>query len=360
MEIDFHHAVTYVLARLAGFNAGDAGIIAYSSQYVDDSVSDCPVMFDNGAIYKPICSAHKALDYHNFDNLSNHLVWVPFHFLPANCLKKAGECDEEFYLKIICRPNSFIADDMVKECIRGKEEPNALYRLGITLHTYADTWAHQGFSGIQHYSNRVQYLENDETSKKLIDKVEKYFSNIFDNELGKFFDEIAPIGHGAVLSFPDKPYLKWSYKDYSGKLIERDNSLIFLDAAKSIFSVMQRFRAGDYYASTVNLDKKAADLIHRLFIEIHDFYGAVRHKKWMKKIAQGAFGFSPVNLSYNCEGPDSWEYKAFNGKKYCSGVKYKYSGNFENSNWKRFHDALTEHHYFLLRVLFPKYKLCIA
>ena len=39
MQIDFHHAVTYVAARLAGFSANDAGIIAHSAQYVDDAVN---------------------------------------------------------------------------------------------------------------------------------------------------------------------------------------------------------------------------------------------------------------------------------------------------------------------------------
>ena len=31
MQIDFHHAVTYVLARLAGFDHADAEIVAYSA-----------------------------------------------------------------------------------------------------------------------------------------------------------------------------------------------------------------------------------------------------------------------------------------------------------------------------------------
>ena len=360
MEIDFHHGVTYVLARLAGFNAYEAEIIAYSAQYVDDAICDDTVMFDNGAIYKPICSAHKALDYRNFNKLANHLVWVPFHFLPGNCFKRAGECEEDFYLKVVCRPNSYIADDMVKECIKKNSEPNALYRLGLTMHIYADTWAHQGFSGIQHFSNRVQFLDDDETSRRLSDKVAKYFADSFDSELSKFLDDVMPIGHGAVLSYPDKPYLKWRYKDYSGKLIERDNPSCFLDAAKNMFAVMQRFRAGNFRAEVVTLDKKVTELLLKLFIEINDFNSSVRHKKWMQKLVKDTFGFGPVNLSYNCEGPNSWEYKAFSGNKHCRGVKYKYSSSFENSDWKKFHDALAEHHYFLLRVLFPKYKLCIA
>ncbi len=74
-----------------------------------------------------------------------HLAWVPFHFLPANCLLPEGDGEEEdFILRITCRPNSNIAKDMVSECIRLSKAPQALYRLGITMHVYADTWAHQG------------------------------------------------------------------------------------------------------------------------------------------------------------------------------------------------------------------------
>ncbi|MPN37043.1 hypothetical protein SDC9_184559 [bioreactor metagenome] len=31
---------------------------------------------------------------------------------------------------------------------------------------------------------------------------------------------------------------------------------------------------------------------------------------------------------------------------------------FENSNWKKFNDALKDHHYYLTCKLFPKYGLC--
>ena len=37
MQTDMHYYGTYALARLAGFSVSKAEIIAYSSQYVDDS-----------------------------------------------------------------------------------------------------------------------------------------------------------------------------------------------------------------------------------------------------------------------------------------------------------------------------------
>jgi len=91
MQIDFHHAVTYVVARLAGFGHREADVVAYCAQYVDDAINDGEIIFDSGAMYSRICSAHKGLDYRHFDVLASRRVWVPFHFLPANGGKKAGE-----------------------------------------------------------------------------------------------------------------------------------------------------------------------------------------------------------------------------------------------------------------------------
>jgi len=49
MQIDFHHAVTYVAVRLAGLSAADASKVAHAAQYVDDSTHDGPIKFKTGA-----------------------------------------------------------------------------------------------------------------------------------------------------------------------------------------------------------------------------------------------------------------------------------------------------------------------
>ena len=73
MQIDFHHATTYVIARDAGFNHHDADIIAYASQYVDDATCSGAVYFDNGAAYNRINSAHKMIDIRNAEELAGLL-----------------------------------------------------------------------------------------------------------------------------------------------------------------------------------------------------------------------------------------------------------------------------------------------
>src|ERR1700735_4575627 len=103
MQIDFHHGVTYVTARLAGFTPAEATTIATAAQYVDDAVNSGTVSFDNGAMYARISSAHKMLDYRNFEALADHLVWLPFHFLPGNGGLPAGQHPEgPFVKKLVC------------------------------------------------------------------------------------------------------------------------------------------------------------------------------------------------------------------------------------------------------------------
>ncbi|MBN1760736.1 MAG: hypothetical protein JW863_20575 [Chitinispirillaceae bacterium] len=91
MQIDFHHAVTYVIARCAGFSAADSSIIAYAAQYVDDASNSGVIRFEGGIQYSRISSAHHLVDARNFKELANLLVWIPFHFLPGNGGMNAGK-----------------------------------------------------------------------------------------------------------------------------------------------------------------------------------------------------------------------------------------------------------------------------
>src|SRR5579872_6066268 len=122
MQIDFHHATTYVVARLAGFSPEEAEIVAHSAQYVDDATSSGEIYFDNGGVYERISSAHKFYDYRNMGSLSNHHVWIPFHFLPGNNgeprPKSAPDLSrEEFVERCITWPNSHPAREMMRAVV---------------------------------------------------------------------------------------------------------------------------------------------------------------------------------------------------------------------------------------------------
>lgn len=351
MQIDFHHAVTYVVARLAGFSAEEAGVVAYASQYVDDAVHSGAISFDNGAMYARISSAHKTLDYRNFRALADHLVWVPFHFLPGNGGLPAGEEPEgPFIRKLVCAPNSPVAKDMLRSVIAGRGARYGLHRLGIAMHIYADTWAHQGFAGVNHAINQATDLTGPDgrPDTALATRLTNYFLNT-----------ALPLGHGTVLSNPDKPYLVWQYTNGLGERITRNNPDDFLDAAENMCRVMQAFRAGDPDTNAEGLPAVDANIIQRMFREVVHEEAETRHATWLHQIAQGAFSFGPETLAYVGEGPGSWKAAAL-GRGDESTDPFAYRPEFLRSDWKLFHDALQTHRLDLIANILPEYGICAA
>ena len=355
MQIDFHHAVTYVIARLADFDHEQAAIVGHAAQYVDDATKAGTIEFDNGALYARVSSAHKALDYRNFEELANHLVWIPFHFLPGNGGLPAGENPEgSFIHKLICRPNSYIAQDLVRECIAQRDRDYGLHRLGITMHVYADTWAHQGFAGVNHEVNEAKDLtvgDDEQKDANLIDRVASFFVS---NAL--------PLGHGAVLSNPDKPFLVWGYRNGLGDRVTRDNPTDFLTAAEHMCMAMRRYRAGDAVADVNGLPDGDRATIDRMLRDTRDDDGDARHKIWIDAIDGGHFSFGPAALGYTGKGVGSWKHEALgtDEKNDDKDKDFRYEPDFLDTDWKLFHDALQAHRFCVLHDILPRYGICAA
>lgn len=374
MQIDFHHGVTYVLARLAGFDSNSAQIIAHSSQFVDDAVHDGAVSFSNESIYRFQPSAHKMLDYRNFRKLANHLVWIPFHFLPG------GQVDEKlkqshqipgFVQKIICRPNSLIAQRMVEDCIDDQNSDHSLYRLGITMHVYADTWAHQGFAGITHRVNTVEEIfdDNGESARAMNEAVQSYFEKslwekVRDWFLSKIISDVSPIGHGAVLSYPDRPYLNWQYKDWKGDMITRNNPKDYMDACDHVFLALTRFLSKDPALNQAKIAPKDRMAIEDMILNTRDENGEVRHQIWMQAIADGKFSFGKENVSYIGSGEKGWLAQALppltdeSDVTECTNSEpLPFCKEFLQSHWKRFHDALRVHRSKVMHNILPEFQI---
>lgn len=373
MQIDFHHGVTYVVARLAGFDHQEANIIAYCAQYVDDATNSGLILFDNSALFSRISSAHKSLDYRNFRKLANYQVWIPFHFLPGNDGLPPGKDPEgKFINKLICRPNSHVAQAMVTECIKRRDTSYSLYRLGITMHVYVDTWAHQGFAGVNHRVNQAKELldENGELDPQLTERLNRYFQKNFleqildsaERILGSAIGDTFPLGHGSVLSHPDKPFLKWGYKNGLNQQIERDNPKDFLEAADNMCIWLKRYRLGDPKGSVSGLPDVDKELIAQMFKTITDKDGEVRHEKWLTSIREGKFSFGQADVTYTPKGKGSWKYEALKTEKFMDTGKerFPYRPDFLGSNWKLFHDALKAHRLFITHELLPQYGICAA
>lgn len=373
MQIDFHLGVTYVMSRLAGFNTEQANIIASSAQYVDDAIHDGTIFFDNGSFYNFISSAHKMLDYRNFKKLANYHCWIPFHFIPANETLSGNTQDvPDFIQRMICRPNSVIAKELVQSTIQSAYKPFGLHLLGVTLHGYVDTWAHQGFAGVSHQVNQTQDILDSDGRRDIQrqDHRDRYFKKGHHRPLWKkmadfiaanLISETNPIGHGTVLSYPDQPYLNWKYINWRGEIITRDNPSDFTTAAYEMFQVLTAFRK-QLGLNANHLKDEDFSIIKKNLRQFADQDGMVRLEKWYQSIQNGHFSFGQDTWHYHEEGEKSWLYESlgFSSHDEFAFEDVKFREQFLNSNWKHLHDALFLHRFHLFHEILPKYKLCAA
>lgn len=350
MQIDFHHAVTYITARLAGFPHADSCVIAYAAQYVDNATNKGTIRFTDNSTYTRIASAHDVFDVdHNCRNVEDYQVWVPFHFLPGNTGASVGQPSTTSEVqRLICTPDSPLANDMWAACRATKRAPNALHRLGITAHVYMDTFAHQLFAGIRHDVNLVFDLRHIEPPC---------------NELLETLKEMAAdtlrLGHGGALIDPDLPFLKWQYKNSFKQELVRDNPAVYVSAVTRLFA---QFR---YYLGTTESDAISQHdlrVVSENIPKIVSTDPAARHEQWIALARGGNFSFGTLSdaelaeVGYAADGPGSWKFTALgvNGEPTAPIAR---PASFETSNWKSFHDALKEHQGEVLNVILPRYGL---
>ncbi len=364
MQIDYHHGITYVIARLAGFDHRQADVVAYCSQYVDDAVNSGTIRFHNGAMFTRISSAHRSLDYRNFSDLANHNVWIPFNFLPGNGGRPVGDNpDGTFIRKIVCRPGSPVARQMISACIADRDQSYGLHRLGVTMHVFADTWAHQGFAGVCHKINDIILLDEKQLpDASFEDRLKDFFGDLRDRATGAFVGDVLPLGHGAALSHPDLPNLAWRYRDSDGNTVPRNNTDLFVQAAHEMCKAMQCFRAGNPDANVPGLTVAQRDQLGRLMGDIRERDGAARHRRWLGLIAQGEFGFPAVKVTYKDKGNGSWKHQALGTtrRKDLGKEVFPYSPGFLTCDWKLFHDALLAHRFTVVHTILPRYGICAA
>lgn len=354
MQIDGHYALTYTLARMVGFDHERAEIIAYSAQYVDDATNSGIVKFDNDAMFSRISSAHEMSLYdmqYYTDAHENHLVWVPFHFLPGNDTKPRGENPEgSFIRKLVCKPYSDVAIEMLEACLEDINKPYFLQRVGITMHVFADTFAHQGFAGVVHDINKVNDLE-----------CHNFDIGFFDSLTSKALNSKFPMGHGAALTCPDMPFLKWSYTNGLNERVDRDNLEIFKEAAIDIYGQLGLIL--DRLGEEPNGENQ--DDFEQIYNNLETFVSDDEHERlemWLKSLANGDFSFGPVELKYIPKGIGSWKHDAIDqeSEKDTGNEIFMFKPNFFKTNWRNFHVALKKHRFDLINEILPRYGICAS
>lgn len=357
MNIDFHYGVIYVTARLGGMSERDAEVVAHSCQYVDDATIPGILDFADGESFERLASAHKMYDYKNGWDRENRVIWTPFHFIPG------GEGDN-LEAKSICRPDSAIARDMIRHAIKGKGAGNALHRLGVSLHTYVDTWAHQGFSGTRSPYNVVTFLEGDQHDPKTWkEKLENFTHVITDNVKALALDAISDLGHGSALHFPDMPWAKWKYKNGHGREVVRDNLPDFVAAADMSCRVVQGFLNGNgQFENEGGLGRDAKQALEKLLAGNQDHDEERRLAVLATQIANGDIpGLKEALPAYISKGPGSWKHIATGITEGGDGpVKPKWSKAFEDSDYRKVHDAIKQHRYVVTQEILPAHGVRLA
>lgn len=247
MKLDFHFYLVYALAERSGFNRRtdggerEAWIMAYASQYVDDnddgqvvgSAEEGEPIEEAGGETEGATGLHQEVDrYQKFPwavrarktgnffrpvmtqtvSLSSFLpmfqryLFAAFHFLPG---------DREKIPFIRGRRNPWSTTAHSKNAVtvlKDALESDDPYRIGAALHTFADTWSHQNFSGFHDDWNG-----------------------------GSGFSPLPDIGHAEVGEQPDLISERWKDRRLDMEIVNRDRAR---EALKAIFEWLSAYGDG--------------------------------------------------------------------------------------------------------------------
>jgi len=200
----FHYYITGFLALKAGFTINEACIIAYSAQYVDHALIPYRLRGSDPKWHgQPEYTAIATHHFGFWDAAQEDSVWLPFHFFPAgltgpDAARRDGQANFE-----AVHPNS----PPVRELLISALKTDNLYRIGIALHTFSDSWAHQNFTGRRSNFNRL-------SSASLL----------------------PPIGHAQAESSPDIMHAHWLDPRLNEPVV--DNRRRFLEAARLVYKYL--------------------------------------------------------------------------------------------------------------------------
>ncbi len=402
MQKDMHYYGTYAIARTAGLKPQEARVIAYSAQFVDNSTHINSEMHEDGGMLYGIATAHhpkqvvkkhlyhkikEAILYRKIGNTEQRRIWVPFHFYPGN----EGNTFSE---KLICRKNSPIVNEMFDNHINHikRKCPFILQLIGIASHVYMDTFSHYGFSGKSSRNNKVhsnsfrfktqekkhqkllsdfnkknkgEYITENWRNKSslvsLFSSISKYkipfLHELIQGSIGGYIAEIGSgaLGHGAVATLPDRPYLEWEFSyENRDETSKRNNPQTYLEGCANLHIKLKKFAELFYSEKTeyVNFSE-----IQEAIQKVLSVYGEEcdRSEKWIEYMKTSQF-FQFTNEDENF-------------------LQYKYE-DWENQKTEKFHNLATSseavvlpiykfhqasdyHRHYTLKELLPKHGIIV-
>jgi hypothetical protein len=228
MDIEFHYYMTYLIAARAGFNTDDASIIAFASQLTDDNC----VVFE--------ISKNKKTEYSNYISQTMNIlkpkkdllrIYSHFHFIPGTPTAPEAKRKDGKMHWLNTTPDSENVNLIFDRAVETKD----LYRIGISCHSFADTFAHQNFIG---------------------------FYDKFNSRHGALDTILPAIGHATFLTYPDQPAQIWSDDRLFENIHIIYNKERFKLAAEKIYKKLKKFNSPNVGGQELNdeADKLTADL----------------------------------------------------------------------------------------------------
>jgi hypothetical protein len=200
MDIEFHYWITGIIAHAAGFTEDEAKVIAYCCQYVDDNDVSLTVKDrSSDEVYINFISQTINILKPKADLMR---IYPIFHFVPGDPVAHSAQRRDGKMHLFNTTPYNESAQRLLQDAFTA-EEKFRLYRIGVATHSFADTWAHQNFTG--------------------------WYDSF--NAVGK--NVVPNIGHADAFHQPDWVGLLWTDK----RLVEGEinNNHRFLSAAEAIF-----------------------------------------------------------------------------------------------------------------------------
>lgn len=198
MNLEFHYYAVHALALEAGLPAHSARRLALSSQYVDSSLSGGRI--DTGS---SVLQLEVTQNYVFWDRATSASVYLPFHFLPGDPKAAAACRSDGLAHPLAVTPNGELAKELLVGALKEKD----LWLAGIAMHAFADSWAHQNFTG-----------------------TDDSYNTLDDAPAG-----LPPVAHLHALGHPDEPDRSWTDSRLLPELRNVNNRHRFCIAASKLY-----------------------------------------------------------------------------------------------------------------------------
>ena len=346
MERDFHFYLIAMLARDAGYNETQAHTIAYASQYVDHATESFPIALSDGRIVETTMTAHYHIRSGSWD--LQRKVFMCFHFPPI------GMREGHFEFRV--SSNAPLIVDYLNKILAEKtadksDEKMWLIRLGVALHTLADSFSHQSFSGRQNKENnvgRIWFKKNGSYERQYLKDW--------------LWDALPQIGHTECYKYPDFPFLQMKYElpradTKKMTALKRDNPKEFEKAANECFRWLSRFRGREIAWD----DAMPSALALKALVRIEEGKEEKRLKQWRETEAFGHF--APMFAGRKNYARTKWREQALEPVDDAGRVDwenmpklemhwYAPKPNFDQSSFRKFHIAAMLQRGYILGRLF--------